>query len=79
MQLKENYQIYFLVGDNIKKYRKKNNLTQQDLARRTGYSSSFIKKIEGKDSPKNFSVLTLYNIAKALNIDIKCLFDNDDI
>ena len=79
MQLKENYQIYFLVCENIKKYRKKNNLTQQELAKRTGYSYSFIKKIEGKDSPKNFSILTLYNIAKALDIDIKCLFDNDDI
>jgi len=67
------------VGENIKRYRKKSNLTQQELAIRSGYSYSYIKKIEGKESPKNFSLLTLYNLSKALNIDIKCLFEDDDI
>lgn len=79
MHLKENYKIYTLVGENIRKYRKKQSLTQQELANKSGYSYSYIKKIEGKESPKNFSILTLYNISKALDIDIKHLFDNDDI
>ncbi len=79
MNLKENYQIYSLVGANIKKYRQKNKLTQQELAIKSGYSYSYIKKIEGKYSPKNFSILTLYNISKALDIDIKCLFDEKNI
>ncbi len=79
MNLKENYQIYQVVGKNIKKYRLINKLTQKELAKKSGYSYSFIKKIEGPDSPKNFSLLTLYIISKELNIDIKCLFDDIDI
>ncbi len=79
MQLKEKYKIYLIVGQNIKKYRIKNHLTQKELAKRSGYSYSYIKKIEGPDSPKNFSLLTLYNISESLNIDIKSLFDDINI
>ncbi len=77
--LKENYQIYFIVVNNIKKYRKAKGITQQELANLTGYSYSYIKKIEGPNSPKNFSILTLYNISKALDVDIKCLFEENNI
>lgn len=79
MYLKENYQIYYIVGKNVKKYRQEKKITQQELAKKCGYSNSYIKKIEGKGSPKNFSLLTIYNISKALDIDIKCLFEGSDI
>lgn len=79
MLLKSNYEIYSLIGYNIKKYRKKQKITQYELAKKCGYSYSYIKKIEGKESPKNFSILTIYNISIALGIDIKCLFDDNDI
>ena len=58
MYLKENYQIYYIVGKNIKKYRQEKKITQKELARKCGYSYSYIKKIEGRESPKNFSLLT---------------------
>jgi transcriptional regulator with XRE-family HTH domain len=77
--LKENYQIYSVISDNIKKYRKKRGMTQQELSLKTGYSYSYIRKIEGPNCPKNFSVLTLYNIAKTLDISIMCLFEDNDI
>ena len=77
--LKENYQIYSVISDNIKKYRKKKGITQQELSLKTGYSYSYIRKIEGPNCPKNFSVLTLYNIAKTLDISIMCLFEDNDI
>lgn len=77
LQYKNN--IYLTVAKNIKKYRKKQQMTQQDLALKSGYSYAYIRRIEGPKCSKNFSVLTLYNISRALNIDIKCLFEKDDI
>ena len=77
--LKENYQIYLIISNNIKRYRKLKGITQHELSLRTGYSYSYIRKIEGPNCPKNFSILTLYNIAKSLDINIQCLFEDDDI
>ena len=71
--------IYLLVSKNIKKYRKQNNMTQQELAEKCEYSYAYIRRIEGPKCSKNFSILTLYNISKALNIDIKNLFEENDI
>ena len=79
MALKEKYKIYLIVRRNIIKYRKKSGLTQEELAKKSGYSYSYIRKIEGPESPKNFSLLTLYNISNALNVNIKCLFEDNDI
>lgn len=71
--------IYKLVAKNIKKYRKNQKITQQELARRTGYSYAYIRRIEAPKCSKNFSILTLYNICKSLDINIGSLFENDDI
>lgn len=38
-------------GKNLKEWRKKNHLTQQQLAERTGYSKDRISHIEAEDSP----------------------------
>ena len=71
--------IYEIIAENIKKYRRLKKLTQKELALKSGYSYSFIRKIESKKCKKNFSIMTIYNISKALNINIKCLFNKDDI
>lgn len=78
MQL-NNKDIYLVIATNIKKYRIKNNLTQQELAKKSGYSYSYLRKIEGNNCPKYFSIQTVFNLAKALNIDIKELFKDNDI
>lgn len=67
--------IYCLVGQNIKKYRKQMGLTQKQLAYKTYYSYEFIRKIESTKSCRNtFSLATVDAIAKALNIEIYLLF-----
>ena len=71
--------IYKVIARNIKKYRLYNQMTQEELARKSGYSYPYIRRVEGKNTPKNFSIQTLYEIAVALNIDIKKLFDGIDI
>lgn len=68
--------IYYLVGQNIKKQRKLKKITQQQLADISFFSYEFIRKIESKSSCRNtFSLDTVDKIAKALNIDIRILFD----
>ncbi len=68
--------IYYLVGQNIKRQRKLKKITQQQLADISFFSYEFIRKIESKSSCRNtFSLDTVDKIAKALNIDIRILFD----
>lgn len=72
--------IYYLVGQNIKKQRKIKGLTQLQLANKTFFSYEFIRKIESKSACRNtfsldtFSLDTLSKIAQALEIDIRLLF-----
>lgn len=74
--------IYYIVGQNIKKQRKLKGLTQLQLANKTFYSYEFIRKVESKSACRNtFSLDTVNKIALALNIDIRLLFEplNDEI
>jgi transcriptional regulator with XRE-family HTH domain len=70
------HDIYFLVGQNIKKQRKLKHLTQLQLANMSYFSYEFIRKIESKSACRNtFSLDTVDKIAKALNIDVRLLFE----
>ena len=71
--------IYLLVSNNIKKYRKVNKMTQKELAKRSGYSYAFIRRIEGPNCKKNFSLQTVFIISYALGIESKSLFEDDNI
>lgn len=71
--------IYIIIAQNIKKQRKIKHITQRELARITGYSYAYIRRIEAPNCSKNFSILTIYNICRALNISISSLFENIDI
>lgn len=73
--------IYYLVGQNIKKQRKLKELTQLELANKTFYSYEFIRKVESKSACRNtFSLDTVSKIASTLDIDIRLLFEplNDE-
>lgn len=65
----DNYIIYNEIGKLIKKARQKKGLTQEELAKETNYSHSFIANIES-NTFQSFSIHTLYNIAKVLDIPI---------
>ena len=64
--------IYYLVGQNIKKQRKIKGLTQLQLANKTFFSYEFIRKIESKSACRN--TFSLDTLSKALEIDIRLLF-----
>ena len=73
----ENY-IYYVVGQNIKKIRKSKKMTQRELANLCNYSEGFIMNIESKKYYQTFSLGTIWKISLALEVDIKCLFEDVD-
>ena len=67
--------IYDTVRINIRKYRREAKITQQVLADLSGLSHGYIREIESLKMGKTFSLDTVDNIAKALNINIIKLFE----
>ena len=59
---------------NIKYYRKKLNLTQEDLAEKADLSISYIKQIESNKEFKNVSFTVILKLSKALNVSVDKLF-----
>ena len=58
------------IGRRISFYRGKAGLSQQELADRVGISKSYLSKIEAPGSGKPCSLEVLYDISKALGIEI---------
>lgn len=69
----ENY-VYYLVSRNLKRIRKEKGLTQEKLAELSNYSLGFIMNIESEKYYKTFSLGTLWQFGKALNVDIREFF-----
>ncbi len=66
-----NEDVYEIIAANIKEYRKKAKITQAELAERTHFSHEFIRRIEAPNGKKYFSLDTLVQIAKALDVKIE--------
>ena len=75
----DDYYYYDIVRKNIKKYRKTANLTQQELADKIEVSMHYISQIESANPNKYFTLVVIGRIADAHNIDIKELFDEENI
>lgn len=71
------YDIYNIIGKNIKKYRKKAGLTQKKLAESLLLSESFIAKLESV-TYQTISIDTLEQIAHKLNTHISKFFLDDE-
>lgn len=69
---------YLTLVQNIKYYRKKENLSQEKLAELADLSSSYIKQIESAKHFKNLTLYSIIKIAKALNIEIIELFEKNN-
>lgn len=53
----------------IRKYRKKRNITQKELANKTGLGQSYISKLENNKLSKNHPTFTtMLSIAKVLDV-----------
>lgn len=60
------------IGENIKKYRNKQGLSQEDFAKKSGVKYTTLTKIESNVIKKP-SVLIMAKVAKALDISIEDL------
>lgn len=69
----ENY-VYYLVSRNLKRIRKEKGLTQEKLTELSNYSVGFIMNIESEKYYQTFSLGTLWQFGKALNVDIREFF-----
>lgn len=56
-----------LLGRNVRRYRLKKGLTQEELAEISGFSQQYISGLER--GHRNPTVVTVYELAKALDVD----------
>lgn len=70
--LMEEYNIF---ANNVRFYRKKLKYTQEKLAEEADVSISYIKQIESGIEFKNVTLNTLLKLSKALNVNLKQLFE----
>ena len=61
-----------IIGENVKKYREKANLTQADLAEKVGIGTASVSRIERGE--KRMKLETLRAVADALDISVGLLF-----
>jgi transcriptional regulator with XRE-family HTH domain len=69
------FQLYMVVGQRIKKMREEKGLTQQGLADLCNFEKSNMSRIEAGRT--NLTLKSLLAISEALNIQIKQLVDFD--
>jgi transcriptional regulator with XRE-family HTH domain len=55
-----------LVGRNVRRIRRKNGLTQEQLAEISGFSQQYISSLE--QGRRNPTVVTVYELAMALSV-----------
>ena len=67
------FDVWLAIGLNILHYRKEQGLTQMRLAEKCGISRNYIQRIETAAS--SCTVNTLVDIAEALSIPLKKLFE----
>lgn len=70
----ENY-VYYLIGQNLKRIRIEKGITQEELANASTYSLGFIMNIESKSYLQTFSIGTLWQFGRVLNVDIRDFFE----
>ena len=71
----EEQKYLYNLGRNIAKYRKLSNMTQLDVCAEINMERNNLSAIE--NGRQNVTTLTLYKIAKAINIDIQLFFNAD--
>lgn len=69
-------ELYRQLGINIAYYRKKANLSQNELSEKIGVSRTYLASIEAPGMIVSFSTDTLFRIAEALGVTVKQLFHN---
>jgi len=64
------------IAYNVKKYRKLEGITQEQLAIDIGVTPEFIRKFESTKGSEGLSLMSLYKISIVLNVSMDKFFDN---
>lgn len=72
----KNFDTWLAIGLNILHYRKEQGMTQEQLAEKCNFSRNYIQRIE--TAAPSCTLDTLIEIAEALNIPLKKLFEFRD-
>lgn len=76
MYFSNDYELFNTIGQNIKRYRQQNSLTQKELASLADISISYLSKLEASGCNKSLSISVLNKLANILNVDITAFFSN---
>ena len=74
MKNNENYEKSKILGRNIKNIRKQKRLTEMQLGKKIGKSRKFISLIEYSRYDKEIYLDSLFDISRALDVDIYYFF-----
>jgi len=74
-KLKKHSEKLMLLGNNIAFYRRKNKLSQDQLAEKIGISRTHMSNIEAPNVVHSFSINVLFDIADALEVEPIKFFD----
>lgn len=66
------------IAFNVRKHRKLNGITQEQLAVDIGVSPEFIRKFESTRGSEGLSLLSLYKISVVLNVSMDKFFESID-
>ena len=64
-----------LIGRNVARIRRAKGLTQEQVEERSGFSQHYLSGLER--GLRNPTVVTVYELAKALDVDFRELFNHD--
>lgn len=70
----DNKEILIKFGQTVREYRKIQNLSQEELSFRANLHRTYIGMIERAE--KNITLINIEKIAKALNVELKELFND---
>ncbi len=70
----DNKKVLILFGEKVRLLRKERNLSQEELSFRANLHRTYIGMIERAE--KNITLVNIEKIAKALNVELKELFDD---
>lgn len=66
------------IAKNIRKYRKEQNITQEQLALDIDVSPEFYRRFESTLGREGISLINVYKISVVLNVRIDKLFEEED-
>lgn len=67
-----------IVSENVRKYRKSKNITQEQLAVDIGMSYDYLRRFETQKGKEGLSLTRLYKISIVLDVPIDKFFENQE-